>query len=141
MQEDFSIATFERLQAECLHDYMEPLLACHDLVVDSDDLAHLRLRLNEYGDQYHVVYSLLLLVRFDLDSVVGILPDYLQDEELSVCCVAYNAIQDLPPRHVTDEFLRRVKSSTDDPHRGPQIQALYGQLLSRGVSGNAMQEE
>jgi hypothetical protein len=91
----FSIDIFERLAGGDLHAYMEPLLARVDLNVADTDIRALDAAIVG-RDEYHLVYSLVLLARFAPAKVLKHLPVYLASHLDSVFCAALNILEDLP---------------------------------------------
>jgi len=119
----FSLDKFNVASGRELHDYMEPLLKLPDLEVSEQDIQVLASRL-AHQDEYHLVYSLLMLGRFAPDIAVVYLPQYAASDRDAVFCSVLNIIERLPERFISDDFQASIHQRAIAKSARPELLAF-----------------
>jgi hypothetical protein len=103
----FDYDRFVALTGQELVSYVDPLVNDRATMVAKEDLARMLSDLPSY-DEYHLVYALELGAAHSPEAFAPHLPQYLSHKEGSVCCSAFNALNALPDKCVTQELVESV---------------------------------
>lgn len=122
----FTYDAFIGLKGVNLCDFMEPLLADPSTTISPEALTRMLPELDTY-DEYHLVYALLLGAQHSLETYVLEVPKYLVHRHPSVRCTAYNILEAVPERYLTESLVNTIRQTlaSDDAKQ------FAGDLLER----------
>lgn len=89
--------------------YMEPIINDPATPVSLEALKRIAAEMDNY-DEYHLVYAIELGPDRAPDLFTPLLPQYLANESVAVCCAAERAFRRIPDHYITRDLLECVQS-------------------------------
>jgi hypothetical protein len=91
-----------------LSHYVEALLADPTMTISGQSLERMLTELPGY-DEYHLVYALTLGGAHSPESFVPYVVQYLGHKQSSVCCTAFNILNGLADKFITQNLIDAVR--------------------------------